>query len=159
MKSSKFTSRTSWRAKLQKSKPPVIEAAPPEWAERFGGDKMLIASPLLVDAKIRTIPPGQVATMPQLRQWLADDHDADFACPLTTGIFARIAAEAAEEARAEGETDLTPWWRVVKEDGTLNPKFPGGLVQQAQLLTAEGVAVVPKGRTNLQVRDLASAKV
>jgi alkylated DNA nucleotide flippase Atl1 len=61
-------------------------------------------------------------------------------CPLTTGIFLRIIAEAAEEfARAGGET-VAPYWRVVRDDGAMIEKFPGGAKAQARRLAAEGIA-------------------
>jgi alkylated DNA nucleotide flippase Atl1 len=62
---------------------------------------------------------------------------------LTTGIFIRIAAEAAEEDARKGKTRITPYWRVVKDDGSLNPKFPGGVKRQAEKLRAEGHRIVP----------------
>lgn len=39
------------------------------------------------------------------------------------------------------EERLTPWWRVLKKGGFLNPKYPGGTDYQAALLEAEGVRV------------------
>ena len=63
--------------------------------------------------------------------------------PLVTGIFVRIAAEAAEEDAAAGKTEITPYWRVVKEDGSLNPKFPGGVQRQQEHLREEGHRIIP----------------
>ncbi len=59
-----------------------------------------------------------------------------------TGIFAAIAARAAEEDAAEGKQDITPWWRTVKVGGALNEKYPGGVVAQAAHLKAEGHEIV-----------------
>jgi alkylated DNA nucleotide flippase Atl1 len=59
-----------------------------------------------------------------------------------TGIFAAIAARAAEEDAADGEQDITPWWRTVKVGGALNEKYPGGAAAQAAHLKAEGHEVV-----------------
>jgi alkylated DNA nucleotide flippase Atl1 len=64
-----------------------------------------------------------------------------------------MAAKAAEEDRAEGKTDITPYWRTVKEGGVLNPKFPGGIEAQADRLQAEGHTIEPKGKKNLRVKD------
>jgi alkylated DNA nucleotide flippase Atl1 len=61
---------------------------------------------------------------------------------MTTGIFVRIASEAAEEEAAAGKKRITPYWRVVKDDGSLNPKFPGGVERQAERLRAEGQPIV-----------------
>ncbi|MFH0847089.1 MAG: hypothetical protein V1894_03395 [Chloroflexota bacterium] len=57
---------------------------------------------------------------------------------MTTGIFAGIAARAAEEAAEAGETDITPYWRTLKSGGDLNEKYPGGVEAQAQRLRKEG---------------------
>lgn len=81
-------------------------------------------------------------TVSEIRRRLAIEFSADVTCPLTTGIFIRIVAEAAEENRAGGRKRVTPYWRVVRDDGTLNPKFPGGVTNQAKYLRAEGFKVV-----------------
>ena len=44
-----------------------------------------------------------------------------------------------------GTGTITPYWRVVKEDGSLNPKFPGGVAQQKRYLRAEGFATRRQG--------------
>mgnify|MGYP000042864321 CR=1 FL=1 len=35
------------------------------------------------------------------------------------------------------EEELTPWWRVLKKGGFLNPKFPGGTEAQQEREAAE----------------------
>lgn len=133
----KFTSRTSWRAKLEKPQEPRLVTVPPKMS-RFGSGLMLIPTPQLVDELIRKIPKGKLATVSELRRKLASDFKADVTCPLTTGIFVRIAAEAAEEDRERGRKRITPYWRIVKDDGTFNPKLPGGIAEQTRRLRAEG---------------------
>ena len=49
-----------------------------------------------------------------------------------------MSARAAEEDRAEGKTDITPYWRTVKSQGEINDKYPGGVAAQAEKLKAEG---------------------
>ena len=107
---------------------------------------MLIPTPKLVDALIRKVPRGKLLTVGEMRRKLAVDFAADVTCPLTTGIFVRIAAEAAEEDRLNGRQKITPYWRVIKDDGNLNPKFPGGAAQQTRYLQSEGFLVSPNGR-------------
>jgi alkylated DNA nucleotide flippase Atl1 len=114
---------------------------------RFGSGMMLIPTPKLVDELIRKIPKGKLATVSELRRKLAADFKADVTCPLTTGIFVRIAAEAAEEDRTHGRKRVTPYWRVVKDDGTFNPKLPGGVAQQTRNLRAEGFEVSINGKS------------
>lgn len=137
-------SRTSWREKLEKPQEPKLVDVPPKMS-RFGIGKMLIPTPKLVDGLIRKVPKGKLVTVGELRRKLAAEFEADVTCPLTTGIFVRIAAEAAEEDRANGRQSVTPYWRVIKDDGSLNPKFPGGAEQQTRYLRAEGFAFVRKG--------------
>src|SRR5436853_2929898 len=147
----KFTSRTRWREKLEKEQDPKVVNIPPKMS-RFGKGTMLIPTPKLVDDLVRKVPKGKLVTVSELRRRLAADFAADVTCPLTTGIFMRIAAEAAEEDLANGRKRITPYWRVVKDDGALNPKFPGGEVQQAKRLQAEGVATARRGN-RLVVKD------
>ena len=122
---------------------PKLVTIPPRMQKRFGKGTMLVPSPNEVEACIRTVRKGSVTTVSQIREFLAGKHSADVTCPLTTGIFVRIAAEAAEEDASSGKAKITPYWRVVKDDGSLNPKFPGGVKQQAERLRAEGHRIVP----------------
>jgi alkylated DNA nucleotide flippase Atl1 len=61
---------------------------------------------------------------------------------MTTGIFAGIAARAAEEMAAEGKKEITPYWRTLKVGGALNEKYPGGVAAQARLLESEGHTII-----------------
>ena len=142
----KFISRTSWREKIDKPQAVKIVKIPPKMS-RFGSGTMLIPTPKLIDAMIRMVPKGKLVTVSELRRKLARDFRTDVTCPLTTGIFVRIAAEAAEEDRANGKKRIAPYWRVIKDDGSMNPKFPGGIAQQTRYLRAEGFAVANKGKT------------
>ncbi|MBI3404995.1 MAG: MGMT family protein [Acidobacteria bacterium] len=152
---SKFSSRTSWRAKLERVQEPKVVTIPLKMQPRFGTGKMLIPRPLDVDALIRTVIKGKLVTQGQIRKNLARAHHADVTCPITTGIFCRISAEAAEEERRAGKKNVTPYWRVVRDDGSLIEKFPGGPKSQARLLRAEGHSLTPaKGRKPPKVKEL-----
>ena len=142
----KFTSRTRWREKLEKEQDPKVVNIPPKMS-RFGKGTMLIPTPKLVDDLVRKVPKGKLVTVSELRRRLAADFASDVTCPLTTGIFLRIAAETAEEDRANGRKRITPYWRVVKDDGSLNPKFPGGVDKQARYLQSEGFALNYNSKT------------
>jgi len=71
---------------------------------------------------------------PGIRIILAKKHNATIGCPITTGIFAWIAAHAAEEARLDGKHNITPYWRTLKTGGVINPKYPGGVEGQKKIL-------------------------
>jgi hypothetical protein len=136
--------RKSWREKLADSKDlPRVGKVTGKMLKRFGTGTMVIPAPLEVDELMRSVPKGRVTTINELREALARKHRADFACPITTGIFAWIAAHAAEEAAAAGRKRITPYWRTLKSTGELNIKYPGGAEAQAARLRAEGVDIEP----------------
>lgn len=147
--------RTSWREKLAADKGlPTVIAITGKLRKRWGEGTCAIPAPRDVDALIRRVPKGQVTTINELRAVIARRHGATIACPITTGIFAWIAAHAAAEDEAEGRKRVTPWWRVLKEGGKLNPKFPGGVEEQARRLRAEGHAIRPgKGKQPPKAAD------
>jgi alkylated DNA nucleotide flippase Atl1 len=125
-----------------------------------GGGTLLIPKPLDVDALVRRVETGKLVTVDQIRRRLAKDYGGDTACSLCTGIFLRIAAEVAEEELAKGVTEITPYWRVVKTDGGLNEKFPGGVDAQAIYLKEEGHTIEPgKGKKPPKVKDFGKALV
>ena len=134
--------RKSWREKMNNPNLPKVVEIPPKMQKRLGPGTLLIPSPEDVESEIRAIRKGTVRTVAKLRSDLAAKYATDSACPLVTGIFVRITAEAAEEDARAGKTRITPYWRVVKEDGSLNPKVPGGVVAQAERLRDEGVRVI-----------------
>jgi hypothetical protein len=148
--------KKSWREKLADDKDlPKIVQVEAAAAARWGGTTLVIAPPREIDALMRTVPPGRVTTINELRATVARKHGAEAACPITTGIFSWIAAHAAEEARAAGEKAPTPYWRTLKSGGELNPKYPGGVAAARRKLAAEGHGFVRKG-TRVFVRDLAA---
>ena len=113
---------------------------------KWGSGIMVIPSPREVDGIMKQVPRGKLITINQIRAALANRHHADFACPITTGIFAWIAANAAEEAVSEGQKRVTPYWRTLKSGGELNEKYPGGIAKLKQRLEAEGHTVIKKGK-------------
>ena len=119
---------------------PKIKPAPDIW----GGGTMVIAHPEEIDAVMRSVPEGKLITIDELRTFLAIKHKVDICCPMTAGMFSNIAAAAAQEDLDTGETDITPYWRTIKKNGELNPKYPGGLSAHKELLEQEGHSVIQK---------------
>jgi len=139
--------RKSWREKLADDKGlPKVGPVTGSMTKNWGEGLMVIPAPREVDALMRKVPRGKLTTINELRSALARQHKADFGCPITTGIFAWIAAHAAEEAAAEGRKRITPYWRTLKTGGELNPKYPGGIPSLKKRLTAEGHKVQKKGK-------------
>ena len=139
--------RKTWREKLadKKDLPKVVKITG-RMTKRWGKGTVAIPAPREVDAIMRRIPEGKLITINEIRTLIARKHKATIGCPITTGIFAWIAANAADEAAAAGETGITPYWRTLKSGGEINAKYPGGVERTRSLLEAEGHTVVAKGK-------------
>ena len=153
--------RKSWQEKLADSKGlPKVEKLTDKMSKRWGTGTIVIPAPIEVDEIMKKVPKGNLITVSEIRALLAKKHGATIGCPLTTGIFARIAAEAAEEAAAEGKENITPYWRTLRSGGELNEKYPGGVEAQATHLIAEGHTIEPgKGKKPPKVKDFEKALV
>jgi len=139
--------RKSWREKLADSKGlPKTGPITGRMSTRWGKGTMVVPAPKEVDEIMRQVPKGKLTTIDEIRATLVKKHKVNVACPMCTGIFAWVAAHAAEEARADGEKNITPYWRTLKAGGELNQKYPGGVAGLKKLLTAEGHKVVAKGK-------------
>ncbi|MFX0079796.1 MAG: MGMT family protein [Candidatus Hermodarchaeota archaeon] len=146
--------RKTWQEKLedQKNMPKIVplEVNFPcrRPLEKMGaeiGDSVVLAAPSDVNAIMQSIPKGQLTTLGQICERLATKHGAQYCCTLTTGIFVTIAANAAEEMNSD-----VPYWRTIKNNGELNPKYPGGAEQQKVLLEKEGHTILPKGKKHIR---------
>jgi alkylated DNA nucleotide flippase Atl1 len=139
--------RKTWREKLADSKDlPKVVKIPEKMSKRWGRGTVAIPAPSEVAAFMERVPRGKLITINEIRALVAKKHGATVGCPITTGIFAWIAAHAAEEAAAEGAKKITPYWRTLKSGGELNPKYPGGIERLKERLEAEGHRVVAKGK-------------
>ena len=139
--------KKSWREKLADDKDlPKIGEATGKYSQRWGTGRFVIPAPREVDALMKQVPKGRVVTINDLRSALARKHKTDFTCPITTGIFSWIAANAAAEDEAAGKKRITPFWRTLKTGGEINPKYPGGAEGVARRLRTEGHKIVVKGR-------------
>lgn len=140
--------RKSFNEKLQDSKdmPKIVEVTDEKSVERYGGNRMLIAAPLEYNELMSEIPEGKVITITEIREFLAKKHGAEFTCPLTAGIFISLSAQAS----CERTDNKIPFWRTLKADGELNPKYPGGIEYQKEKLSLEGHTFKTKGRKNIR---------
>jgi hypothetical protein len=139
--------KKTWNEKLMDDKDlPKVAPMPSPYTRETKRGTMLIPAPREVNALMRRIRKGRLTTIDQLRTALAAKHKTTMCCPITTGIFAWIAAHAADESATAGKKDITPFWRTLKTKGELNPKYPGGLAAVAARLKAEGHEVIQKGK-------------
>ena len=144
--------KKSWCEKLNDSKGlPKVEEITGKMSKRWGTGTVVIPAPLEVDEIMRKVPEGKLTTINEIRSALARKHKASIGCPITTGIFAWVAANAAEERRQKGEKDVMPYWRTLKSGGVINEKYPGGALAQKKLLEREGHKVIQKGKNYVVV--------
>jgi hypothetical protein len=142
--------KKTWREKLADSKDlPKVVPLQGKAELHWGKGTIAIPAPLDVDALMRSVPTRRLTTIDLIRACIARKHGATMGCPLTTGIFAWLAANAADEAASDGATDITPYWRTLKSGGQLNPKYPGGVPAQTACLEAEGHQVTQKGKLHV----------
>jgi hypothetical protein len=143
---SRHRSKTPWSVKLHKEK--EIKYA------KTDKGTMLIPRPVDVDALMKQVRKGKLTTVNYLREKLAEGHPVDMTCPLTTGIFVWVVAEAAADELRAGKKQVTPFWRTLKSDGSLNDKYPGGIDYQAAMLQIEGHELLPgKGKKAPKVKN------
>lgn len=141
------TRRRSWTERLAESKDlPKVRKISDKMGARWGTGTLVIPAPTEVDEMMKQVPEGKLTTINEIREALAAKHGATIGCPMTTGIFAWVAAHAAQERSLEGEKETTPYWRTLKAHGVINEKYPGGVEKQRKLLEKEGHNVVQKGR-------------
>jgi hypothetical protein len=139
--------KIDWSEKLRDSKDlPRVEEITEKMSKRWGTGTVVIPAPMEVDELMRKVPERKLVTINEIRLALAKKHGATIGCPMTTGIFAWIAANAAAEERQRGREDITAYWRTLKTGGEINPKYPGGIETQKKLLEREGHTVVQRGK-------------
>src|ERR1700677_2574572 len=85
--------KKTWREKLQDDKGlPKVGPIDGRIAAGRAEGTMVIPAPREVDALMRRVRPGKLTTIDDLRSALAAGHGVTVACPITTGIFAWLAA-------------------------------------------------------------------
>ena len=87
----------------------IVKILDSGFSDISAGEKMLISSPEKISEFIFKIPKGSFFTIKELRRELALKAGADNTCPVTTGIFLRMAIE-------QNKDDVKfPYWRVIDE--------------------------------------------
>jgi alkylated DNA nucleotide flippase Atl1 len=146
--------KKTWKEKLDDNKnfPKVLELEEnfPCWRslKNMGanpGDSVVLAPGKEIYELMKQVPEGRLQTLRVLCEKLAVKHEVDYCCTLTTGILVNIAANASEEIQ-----DYLPYWRTIKNDGSLNPKYPGGMENQKLKLEEEGFNMIQRGRKNIR---------
>jgi alkylated DNA nucleotide flippase Atl1 len=110
------------------------------------GEDVVLVNPSEVVQVMSQIPKGKLITLVEICKKIARQHNVQACCTLTAGIFTMTAANAVEEASWEGKKLVIPYWRTLKADGFLNPKYPGGQETHKKLLEREGFRVIARGK-------------
>ena len=120
--------KKSWQEKLHTGAAVKVVRCDKKFADIPEGATLVVTTPEVVDAYIRNIPEGSFTPLSQMRADLAATYHADYCCPITAGIFLRIAAEAAFEAHGGGKPieDITPFWRMVDPSSPAAKKLSFG---------------------------------
>ena len=133
------------RDKLCKKRTEKIKVLESNFADMTAGQRMLVATPMIIDGYIRSIPVGEHRTIRALRNTLAKRYKCDVTCPVSTAIFVRMSADAAIEAIDAGEplTSVSPFWRLLTSKDKIAKRLtidPDWIDHRRQL---EGLPVTP----------------
>ena len=132
--------KKTWREKIIEYEEKV-HTITPEWEDKLGKGKILIPNALDIERLIKKTKKGELLTNNIIRETLAKEKKVQVTAAIPTGVYLKYIALAAEEEKPVKKGQVTPYWRVLKPDGTINIKFPGGAKQQIALLESEGHSI------------------
>jgi hypothetical protein len=123
-----MATKKTWTEKLQVKKEPQVKKIDKDFWGYTRGDGMYISTPQIIEDYIKQIAKGKSVDTISMRNDLAVENNAVFTCPLTTGIFLRIVAEAANEQLEQGVAlkNITPFWRMIEPNSPLAKKLSFG---------------------------------
>ncbi len=101
---------------------------------------MYISTPEEIVNIIRTIPKGKAISSKELTHILSQQHNVDYTCGLTTGIFISIIANYVEQENIKN----IPYWRITKEHGLLYDSYLREPSIQKEYLDKEGHKIIKK---------------
>jgi hypothetical protein len=133
--------KKSWLEKFNVNREPVVEITDKKFADIPEGSKMLIATPRVVDEYVKQIPKGTHTSLQQMRKDLAAEFNAEYSCPITSGIFLRIVSELAYEQYQSGTPlkKITPFWRMIDKKAPLAKKLSFGYDFVEEMRKKEGI--------------------
>ena len=124
--------------KFNKKYTEVVKTIKKNFADLKAGERILISSPRSIANYVAKIPYGTEKSVKLMRLELAENANADNTCPLTCGIFLRIAIEASIEQSNGTKPDLH-FWRVIDRNSSLIKNLPISEKYMTELRTSEGL--------------------
>jgi len=82
-----MTIKKSWAEKMLTKKESKIKRIEFDFTDIPAGSIMFIATPKIIEDYIKQIPKGKTITIKTIRKDLAIANNADYTCPVNTGIF------------------------------------------------------------------------
>lgn len=133
--------KKTWAEKMKPGMQHEVKVNEKGFADIPPGSTMLIATPDIVDEYVKTIPEGKHVSIKQMREDLAAEYNAEYTCPVTSGIFLRIAAENAYEQIQLGkkEEEVMPFWRMIDEKSPSAKKLTYGVDYLMKMRMKEGL--------------------
>ena len=125
--------------KFNKNYVEVVRHLEKNFSDMKAGQRMLISSPKSIANYIKNIPYGVERSIKDMRLELAKASKAHNTCPLTTGIFLRIAIEYSLE-KARGLQPTLPFWRLITHKSPVAKKVPLSLKFIEEMRVKEGLA-------------------
>lgn len=118
----------SWQQKYDRARSSYTKVNDKKFADLEAGTSVLIPSPNDIEDEIAALEPGETVNLTELRQLLAERHDADGTCPVMCGMNLRIVAEVVFEGLDAGvpQEQLTSVWNAIEPSSPLAGKLPGG---------------------------------
>jgi hypothetical protein len=138
----KKISELPWNEKFQHRNQHVIKHIDKKFSDIPENSDILIATPQIFDDYIRKIPSGKSVDLKKVRQDLAKKYKVDHTCPVTTGMFVRIVAEATYEKIQKGLPieEATPFWRVISPQTPIAKKLSFGTDFLLKMRKEEGIS-------------------
>ena len=114
-----------WTEKFNRQYKEKIKKLTINFADIKKGETMLVSSPVSIAKYIKKITKGKKKTVNEMREALAKKAKANKTCPVSTGIFLRIAVEASleEQSKKKLKKPKLPFWRIIDEKSTIAKKL------------------------------------
>ncbi|PHR71613.1 MAG: hypothetical protein COA67_06255 [Lutibacter sp.] len=129
--------KKTYREKINEVQEKIHDITP-EWEEKLGKGKILIPNAIDIERIINSTKKGELLTNDIIREVLAKEKNVQLTAAIPTGVYLKYIALAAEEERKFNKKNITPYWRVLRPDGTINIKFPISTEELIHLLENEG---------------------